>query len=102
MKTTNTVVLTGPIVTPPVSDRTGGGAPVCNFDMETVDEWVDPRGDTKHRVDRHRVAAFGAAGLHAASLRVGDYVVVRGRVRYREHAGGRSAEIVAAVVAGEG
>jgi single-stranded DNA-binding protein len=90
----NLVVMGGHIVSDPTFGCTGTGAPVCNFVLETTDEWRDSRGADHRRTDSHNVAVFGRADSERPHRR-GDYVIIRGRLRYQ--AGIGLPEIVAAV-----
>lgn len=94
----NTIVIAGEVSGRITFSTTSAGAPVCNFNLTTFDLWHDNQGKERRRIDEHRVAVFGgAAETINATKQEGDYLVVRGRLRYGPD--GR-AEIVAANVGG--
>lgn len=81
-----TITITGNVATDPTTSRTASGIPVTNFRVASnarrfdaaTQKWVD------QGTNWFSVAAFRQLGEHAkASLRLGDSVIISGRLKIR-------------------
>lgn len=81
-----TITVVGRVATDPTQGQTGSGVPVTNFRLASTHRRFDTATQTWVDTDTNwfSVAAFRQLGENArASLRVGDGVIVSGRLRVR-------------------
>ncbi|MCT1477108.1 single-stranded DNA-binding protein [Microbacterium sp. p3-SID336] len=81
-----TITVVGRVATDPTQGQTGSGVPVTNFRLASTHRRFDTATQTWIDTDTNwfSVAAFRQLGENArASLRVGDGVIVSGRLRVR-------------------
>lgn len=83
----DTLTIVGRVATDPTQGQTKGGVPVTNFRLASTHRRFDEATQTwtDSGTNWFSVAAFRQLGEHAkASLRIGDSVIVTGRLRIRD------------------
>lgn len=95
---TDTVTIRGNVANDPVRNTTARGDAVINFRLASPQGWFDNRTGawTEAETNWYDVSAFRQLAEHAkASLRVGDPVIVTGKLRVRKwESNGRSGTAV--------
>lgn len=79
MRCLNRVTLLGRLVGVP-DCRDGGGKPICNFKIETTEEWVSQQR-VERRVVVHQCTAFGPVAVHVAKAAKHGWIYVEGALR---------------------
>lgn len=95
---TDTVTIRGNVANDPVRNTTARGDAVINFRLASPQGWFDNRTGawTEAETNWYDVSAFRQLAEHAkASLRVGDPVIITGKLRVRKwESNGRSGTAV--------
>ena len=81
----NKAILVGNLGADPELRNTEGGTPVCNLSIATNRKWKDKEGNTKEKVEWHRIVVWGKQAESCGEyLSKGSLVYIEGRIETRK------------------